>query len=152
MTAAALRQRRRIAPLGGMTRVDAKASIAETLPGGAGAAGEPLKFSNTRIGRKLARRAVLEARLIYKSLQVKAAETLRDGMFGLLPGSTASTQIESAKTIANKGGNADATILQVEGKKTGPPLRIAVGMEEMEAAEAQARLEDSPQGGDGAGE
>lgn len=131
MTKAELRQRRTNAPIAAAVRFNVRTG--DEL--------EARTYSNTRTGRKLARRAILEARRIYRMAQVEAAETLVKGMRGILPGSSAGSMIEASKTIASKGGNSDTAILKLAGKTGAAPIRIAVGMDEIEAAEAAARAE-----------
>lgn len=130
----------------------AKVARKPRIPGGGGLGGRPRKSTpareaiaqalagtlDWRIGRRLERLAIRRARQIYKLTQVEAARTLYQGMRGELPGSDARTMADCAKTIAAKGGNADATILELANKQGAPPLRIAIGTEEIDAAVREA--------------
>lgn len=95
-------------------------------------------FSDMRYGKRLQRLAVARARKLYRMAQPEAAQTLIAGMRGQLPGSDARVMADCAKTIAAKGGNSDATILQLESRKDAPPLRLAIGLGEIEDAVREA--------------
>lgn len=104
--------------------------------------GRPAKPVSRRAVDRIAREraAVKQARGLAASLQVEVVRTLRDGMRGMLPGSTAQSMIDAAARLAAKGGLHDVVAMKHTGD--GVPVHLHVGIDGSQYPPATAPAHD----------